>query len=117
MAYDMLVAACRDEFDVSLTGARENAIHALDYFVDNCIEDTGLPNGIYNVDTEQFVYWWIRDFVSVPIFQRQRNVGRVFGKSDRILFNGSSRDAWKGKGKLLSVYDGHNVISDESLFT
>lgn len=58
LAYDMLVAACRDEFDVSLTGARENAIHALDYFVDNCIEDTGLPNGIYNVDTEQFVYWW-----------------------------------------------------------
>lgn len=58
LAYDMLVAACRDEFDVSLTGARENAIHALDYFVDNCIEDTGLPNGIYNVDTEQVVYWW-----------------------------------------------------------
>lgn len=54
----MLVAACRDEFDVPLTGARENAIHALDYFVDNCIEDTGLPNGIYNVDTEQVVYWW-----------------------------------------------------------
>ena len=58
LAYDMLVAACRDEFDVPLTGARENAIHALDYFVDNCIEDTGLPNGIYNVDTEQVVYWW-----------------------------------------------------------
>ena len=37
---------------------RERALKTLDFFVDHGIAPSGLPNGIYNVDKEQFVYWW-----------------------------------------------------------
>lgn len=37
---------------------RERAVKTVDYFVENCIEESGLPNGIYNVDKEEYVYWW-----------------------------------------------------------
>lgn len=37
---------------------RSRALQTMDFFVDHMIEPSGLPNGIYNVDTEQFVYWW-----------------------------------------------------------
>ena len=37
---------------------RNRALRTLDYFVDNCFDPSGLPNGIYNVDKEEYVYWW-----------------------------------------------------------
>lgn len=37
---------------------RERALHVIEFFIKNCIEENGLPNGIYNVDEEKFVYWW-----------------------------------------------------------
>lgn len=37
---------------------RLRALKVIDFFIKNCIEKNGLPNGIYNVDEEQFVYWW-----------------------------------------------------------
>lgn len=37
---------------------RVRALKVIEFFIEHCIEDNGLPNGIYNVDEEQFVYWW-----------------------------------------------------------
>ena len=36
----------------------ERALKTIEFFVENCIEESGLPNGIYNVDKEEYVYWW-----------------------------------------------------------
>lgn len=54
LSLDMLTAA-KDNQDVTY---RERALKTLDYFIKNCIDDSGLPNGIYNVDKEDYVYWW-----------------------------------------------------------
>jgi hypothetical protein len=51
---------------VMLTAARENkneeqrnrAIKTVDFFVDHCFAPSGLAHGIYDVDTEKFIYWW-----------------------------------------------------------
>ncbi|WP_346906111.1 hypothetical protein [Faecalicatena orotica] len=59
LALDMLTAAwegadgvtCREDY-------RESALKTLDYFVENCIEKSGLPVGLYHVDKEKTVYWW-----------------------------------------------------------
>lgn len=37
---------------------RDRALRTVNYFVDHCIDESGLPNGIYNVDKEEYVYWW-----------------------------------------------------------
>ena len=37
---------------------RTRALQTLDFFVDHMIEPSGLPNGTYDVDTEEFVYWF-----------------------------------------------------------
>jgi hypothetical protein len=37
---------------------RERATKTLDFFIRKCIDESGLPNGIYDVDKEKFVYWW-----------------------------------------------------------
>ena len=37
---------------------RRRAVCTLDFFADYCIEKSGLPNAMYNVDKEEFVYWW-----------------------------------------------------------
>ena len=52
--FAMLSAAedgCGEEY-------RRRALKTLDFFVDYCIDRSGLPNGIYDVDHEKFVYWW-----------------------------------------------------------
>ena len=52
--FAMLSAAedgCGEEY-------RSRALKTLDFFVDYCIDRSGLPNGIYDVDHEKFVYWW-----------------------------------------------------------
>lgn len=36
----------------------ERAIKTLDFFVNNAIAPSGLPNGIYDADKDGFVYWW-----------------------------------------------------------
>lgn len=60
LAYDMLSAA----WEKGQRGAecllqyRESARKTLDYFVENCIEKSGLPIGLYHVDKEEIVYWW-----------------------------------------------------------
>lgn len=53
LSYNMLIAA--KEYESA--EYRERAIKTLDFFVHHCIAPSGLPNGIYNVDKEQFVYW------------------------------------------------------------
>jgi hypothetical protein len=52
--YVMLKAA----EDMGSNEYRNRAIKTLDFFVNNCIDKSGLPNGIYDVDKEEFVYWW-----------------------------------------------------------
>lgn len=54
ISYAMLGEAeeCREE------EYRIRAIKTLDFFVDYCIEKSGLPNAMYHVDTDRFVYWW-----------------------------------------------------------
>lgn len=54
LSLDMLVAAEENQSEVY----RTRALSTLDYLVDHCIEESGLPNGIYNVDKEEYVYWW-----------------------------------------------------------
>lgn len=60
LAYDMLSAAWEEEKqDVQCSRQyRESAQKTLDYFVENCIEESGLPIGLYHVDKEEPVYWW-----------------------------------------------------------
>lgn len=36
----------------------DRAVKTLDFFVDRAIAPSGLPEGIYNADTDAFVYWW-----------------------------------------------------------
>ncbi len=36
----------------------ERAVKTLDFFVDRAIAPSGIPEGIYNADTDSFVYWW-----------------------------------------------------------
>ena len=54
LSLDMLEAA-RETKDEAY---RERALKTVEFFVENCIEESGLPNGIYNVDKEEYVYWW-----------------------------------------------------------
>lgn len=54
LSYNMLNAS-RDNGNEEY---RERALKTINYFVDNCIAESGLPNGIYNVDKEEYVYWW-----------------------------------------------------------
>ncbi len=54
LSLDMLTAAKEN----GQAEYRERALKTVDYFVENCIEESGLPNGIYNVDKEEYVYWW-----------------------------------------------------------
>lgn len=37
---------------------RRRAILTLDFFANHCIDKSGIPNAMYNVDKEEFVYWW-----------------------------------------------------------
>lgn len=37
---------------------RRRALKTLDFFVNRCIGESGLPNGIYDIDSEKFIYWW-----------------------------------------------------------
>lgn len=37
---------------------RRRAVRTLDFFVGYCFEESGLPNAMYNIDKEEFVYWW-----------------------------------------------------------
>ena len=37
---------------------RENALKTIQFFVDHCISKSGLPNAMYSVEKEEFVYWW-----------------------------------------------------------
>ena len=37
---------------------RRQALNVLQFFVDHCIAPSGLPNGIYDIDREAFIYWW-----------------------------------------------------------
>ena len=39
-------------------GYRRRALKTLDFFVEHCIHPSGLPQGIYDVDCEDFIYWW-----------------------------------------------------------
>lgn len=60
LAYDMLYASwekgtVQNDQEIKF---RSGALKTLDYFVDCCIEESGLPIGIYNVDKEEVVYWW-----------------------------------------------------------
>lgn len=34
------------------------AVETLDFFVNHAITPSGLPQGIYNADSESFIYWW-----------------------------------------------------------
>ena len=54
ISYDMLNAYLENGDEEY----RNRALRTLDYFVDNCFDPSGLPNGIYNVDKEEYVYWW-----------------------------------------------------------
>lgn len=54
ISYDMLHAYEENKDEEY----RRRALRTVDYFVDNCFAESGLPNGIYNVDKEEYVYWW-----------------------------------------------------------
>jgi hypothetical protein len=64
--YVMLQAAK----DLKSEEHRDRAVKTLDFFISNCIDSSGLPNGIYDIDKEAFVYWWTG--VLFP-FQYSRN--------------------------------------------
>lgn len=53
-AYIML-HACREQKSDSM---RQQALKTIDFFVKNCIAPSGLPGGIYDIDKEDFIYWW-----------------------------------------------------------
>ncbi|THE11847.1 hypothetical protein E1I69_13245 [Bacillus timonensis] len=53
LSYDMLQAAK----EVQSTEYRERALKTIDFLVNHCIAPSGLPEGMYNVDKEEFVYW------------------------------------------------------------
>lgn len=58
LSLDMLSAAKDEENQTSAAQYRERALKTIEFFVSHCIEESGLPHGIYNVDKEEFVYWW-----------------------------------------------------------
>lgn len=37
---------------------RRRAIQTLDFFIKRCVHPSGIPYGIYDVDKEEFVFWW-----------------------------------------------------------
>ncbi len=37
---------------------KRRAHNVIRFFVETCIEENGLPNGIYNIEKQEFVYWW-----------------------------------------------------------
>ena len=52
--YAMLSAAT----DLNSQEHRTKAEKTIEFFIKHCIAPSGLPNGIYDVEKEQFVYWW-----------------------------------------------------------
>ena len=54
VCYEMLRAAeetGKEEY-------RERALKTIQFFVEHCIAESGLPNAMYSVEKEEFVYWW-----------------------------------------------------------
>lgn len=54
LAYTMLSAAK----DYRNNEYKVRAVKTMDFFVNCCIDESGLPNAMYNIDKEKFVYWW-----------------------------------------------------------
>jgi hypothetical protein len=44
--------------DLNSAAYRDTALKTIHFFINHCIAESGLPNGIYDVDKEKFVYWW-----------------------------------------------------------
>lgn len=93
LAYDMLMAGAHSEWSADLPDAREHAIKTLDFFADHCIEKSGLPDGIYNVDTEKNVYWWTgillpfqyaRDRETLEAYLGDQIVGALMSVADAL---------------------------------
>lgn len=51
----VMLKACEELKDEEY---RRRAHNVIRFFVEKCIEDNGLPNGIYNIEKQEFVYWW-----------------------------------------------------------
>ena len=37
---------------------KDKAVKTIEYFVNYCIDASGLPNAMYSIDNNEFVYWW-----------------------------------------------------------
>jgi len=75
ICYDMLKAA--DE-----TGDQEYRKRALDtirFFVEHCFADSGLPNAMYSVDREEFVYWWTGVLLPFQYSQSREELEKFIG--------------------------------------
>jgi len=37
---------------------KRRALKTLKFFIDTCIHESGIPYGLYDVDKEEFIFWW-----------------------------------------------------------
>lgn len=58
LALDMLTAGEETSDPAQKEKYSDSAVKTINFLVEHCMDDSGLPNGIYNVDKETFVYWW-----------------------------------------------------------
>lgn len=77
--------------------------------MEHCIAESGLPNAMYSVEKEEFVYWWTG--VLMPFqYSENREELENSGQSGRRCNDGNCRKIKRNKRKLLPDYDGGYVL-------
>lgn len=77
---------------------RNCAVKTIDFLVDHCIDDSGLPNGIYNVDNEEFVYWWTGILFPFQYSKDRNELERYLGKQMVAALMSVASELEKNKG-------------------
>jgi hypothetical protein len=80
--------------DLNVDAYRDTALKTIRFFINHCIADSGLPNGIYDVDKEAFVYWWTgilfpfqysHSREELEVYLGEQIVGSLIGVADDLL--------------------------------
>lgn len=76
LSYAMLRAAK----DLGSAEHRRRAIQTLDFFCKRCVHESGIPYGLYDVNTESFIYWWTGVLFPFQYSQNREQLEKYLGK-------------------------------------
>lgn len=59
---------------------RRRAIQTLDFFCKKCVHESGIPYGLYDVNTESYIYWWTGVLFPFQYSQNREQLEQYLGK-------------------------------------